>query len=94
MFHHIALTCSDPIEVERFYTRYFGFRRARLIPLGDRQVVFIKTGNLYLGNCFRKTKRGHIHPLAETDRTTPGGGISRSWWRMWMLNWPSWVMML
>ncbi len=30
-FHHISLTCDDPIAVERFYTRHFGFRRARVV---------------------------------------------------------------
>ncbi len=29
--HHISLTCDDPIAVERFYTRHFGFRRARVV---------------------------------------------------------------
>jgi glyoxylase I family protein len=45
----MALNCNDPIATEKFYTRYFGFRRARLIPLGDgNQIVFIKNGDAYL----------------------------------------------
>jgi glyoxylase I family protein len=49
VFHHLALTCRDPIAVERFYTRYFGFRRARVAPLGDgKQIVFIRNGGMYL----------------------------------------------
>ena len=49
MFHHLALTCRDPIAVERFYTRYFGFRRARVAPLGDgKQIVFIRNAGMYL----------------------------------------------
>jgi len=71
MFHHIALTCSDPIEVERFYTRYFGFRRARLIPLGDRQVVFIKTGNLYL-ELFQKDEERPYPPVGGDGPHYPG----------------------
>jgi glyoxylase I family protein len=48
-FHHIALTCNDPIAVERFYTKHFGFQRARVVPLPDgKQIVFIKSGGLYL----------------------------------------------
>jgi glyoxylase I family protein len=47
-FSHIGVTCKDPIAVERFYTKYFGFKRARVIPLGDAQIVFIKSGNMYL----------------------------------------------
>lgn len=48
VFSHMALNCNDPAAVERFYTRYFGFKRARVIPLGDAQLVFIKSGSMYL----------------------------------------------
>src|SRR5205823_13981959 len=34
--------------VERFYSRHFGFRRARVIPLGAEQIVFLKAGDVYL----------------------------------------------
>ncbi|BCM94231.1 hypothetical protein IAD21_06134 [Abditibacteriota bacterium] len=47
-FSHVALSCSDPLATERFYTRHFGFQRARVIPLGDAQIVFIKCGTVYL----------------------------------------------
>ena len=47
-FSHVALSCGDPIATERFYTRYFGFKRARVIPLGAQQIVFLKAGNVYL----------------------------------------------
>jgi glyoxylase I family protein len=47
-FSHIALNCRDPIATEKFYTRHFGFRRARVIPLGDDQIVFLKLGETYL----------------------------------------------
>jgi glyoxylase I family protein len=47
-FHHMAIACQDPIVVERYYTRHFGFRRARVIPVGETQIVFIKAGNAYL----------------------------------------------
>ncbi len=46
--HHLALACQDPLKVERFYTDHFGFKRARVIPVGDTQVVFIKNSNFYL----------------------------------------------
>jgi glyoxylase I family protein len=43
ILHHISLTCDDPITVERFYTKHFGFHRARLVPLGDgEQIVFLR----------------------------------------------------
>jgi glyoxylase I family protein len=47
-FNHVALSCRDPIETERFYTDHFGFRRTRAIPVGDTQIVFLKGGDFYL----------------------------------------------
>ena len=48
MFHHIAISCRDPLAIERFYSRYFGFQRARVIPLGAEQIVFLKGEGAYL----------------------------------------------
>jgi glyoxylase I family protein len=48
VFSHVALACSDPIATERFYTAHFGFRRARVVPLGNAQIVFLKAGHVYL----------------------------------------------
>ena len=47
-FSHVAISCRDPIATERFYTKHFGFTRARVIPLGAQQIVFLKSGNVYL----------------------------------------------
>jgi glyoxylase I family protein len=48
-FAHVGITCKDPATIERFYTKYFGFKRARFIPLGaEDQIVFLKSGNVYL----------------------------------------------
>lgn len=47
-FSHIGLSCLDPIAIERWYTKYLGFKRARVIPLGADQLVFIKSGDMYL----------------------------------------------
>jgi len=47
-FSHIGLSCLDPIAVERWYTQYFGFTRSRVVPLGAEQLVFIKSGDMYL----------------------------------------------
>jgi glyoxylase I family protein len=44
----MAISCNDPIVTEKFYTRHFGFKRARVIPLGETQIVFIKLGEMYL----------------------------------------------
>jgi glyoxylase I family protein len=47
-FSHVAISCRDPLAVERFYSRHFGFRRARVIPLGAEQIVFLRAGDVYL----------------------------------------------
>ena len=47
-FSHVAISCKDPIATEQFYTKYFGFQRARVIPLGETQIVFLKLGEAYL----------------------------------------------
>lgn len=43
IFSQVALTCKDAIATEKFYSTYFGFKRARVakLPDGD-QIVFIK----------------------------------------------------
>ena len=48
MFHHMGLACRDPLRIEAFYARHFGFCRARVIPLGTDQIVFIRCGDAYL----------------------------------------------
>jgi glyoxylase I family protein len=64
-FAHVGLTCQDPIKIEKFYTRYFGFRRARVVPLGDTQIVFLKSGDMYL-ELFQATESSPV-PSPEKD---------------------------
>jgi glyoxylase I family protein len=64
-FSHIALNCRDPLATEEFYTRNFGFRRARVIPLGQDQIVFIKLDEIYLE--LFATKEEAPLPPAEKD---------------------------
>ena len=47
-FSHVAINCKDPKVIEQYYTRNFGFKRARAIPLGDWDLVFLKSGDMYL----------------------------------------------
>jgi glyoxylase I family protein len=47
-FHHIALNCHDPGALERFYSDHFGFRRARVVDLGESRIVFLKSPLVYL----------------------------------------------
>lgn len=48
IFAHMGLNCKDMAVTEEFYCKHFGFSRARMIPLGDDQIVFIKSGDVYL----------------------------------------------
>jgi glyoxylase I family protein len=42
-FFHLALTVKDLPRFEAFYAKHFGFRRARVISLGDdAELVFMK----------------------------------------------------
>jgi glyoxylase I family protein len=62
--HHISLTCGDPIATERFYTKHFGFARARVVPLGgDNQIVFLRGPGIYL-ELFRATEE---RPIAQAE---------------------------
>jgi glyoxylase I family protein len=48
-YAHTGLTCRDLAATERFYTKHFGFRRARVVDLGGgNQIVFLKNENTYL----------------------------------------------
>jgi glyoxylase I family protein len=47
-FSHIALSCKDPLATERYYTKHFGFKRARVYLPGPGQVVVIRAGALAL----------------------------------------------
>jgi glyoxylase I family protein len=65
VFSHVALNCQDPAAMERFYTKHFGFTRARVIPLGTDQIVFLRCGNVRL-ELFKATD-GAAGPPAEKD---------------------------
>ncbi|MFD9411881.1 VOC family protein [Streptomyces sp. NPDC059989] len=45
---HVGLNCTDQKTTEEFYTRYFGFARARVVDLGESQIVFLRKGDAYL----------------------------------------------
>ena len=71
-FHHMGLVCSDMAATERFYTRHFGFARARVAPLGDgNQIVFLKSGSLYL-ELFKATEANPASPATGDGPTHPG----------------------
>src|SRR4051794_38038286 len=46
---HICLNCTDPITIERWYTKHFGFERKRVYPASPEipfQVVIIGNGGV------------------------------------------------
>ncbi len=45
---HVGLSCQDPVAMERFYTRHFGFERSRVLPVAGGQIVMIKCGDFYI----------------------------------------------
>jgi glyoxylase I family protein len=72
--HHMGLECADPAASEAYYTRHFGFRRARFVDLGNGDaIVFLCAGDFYL-ELFRATG----------ERPTPaaiGAGPEHPGWR-------------
>ena len=71
-FAHVALNCRDTAAVETFYTRHFGFRRARVIELGpNNQIVFLKAGAVYL-ELFQATEESPVPPAENDGHAWPG----------------------
>jgi glyoxylase I family protein len=48
VWSHVALNCADQASTEEFYTRWFGFGRARVIPVPDGEIVFLRRGPMLL----------------------------------------------
>ena len=68
LFHHVAINCLDLDKMESFYCRYFGFQRARTVPLGGSdKILFLKHGNVYL-ELFKATGPS---PHAFTEKDGP-----------------------
>ena len=61
----MAMACKDPIAVEQFYVKHFGFKRTRVIPLGEEQIVFIKSDNFCIE--LFKAKEEAITPKPDKD---------------------------
>jgi glyoxylase I family protein len=70
-FSHVALACVDPLATERFYTKHFGLQRARVIPLGQEQIVFLKLGEVYL-ELFRARESRSLPSPVEDGPWFPG----------------------
>lgn len=48
VLHHVGLSCNDPIAIEKWYTKHFGFSRGRVYAPGAEQVVMIQASGVYL----------------------------------------------
>ena len=70
-FSHVGLTCQDPVRIEAFYTRYFGFKRARVYAPGPGQVVMIKAGGFYL-ELFKADEKSPVPPAEKSGPEYPG----------------------
>jgi glyoxylase I family protein len=70
-FSHMALVCRDPLLIERFYTRHFGFTRARVYMPGPNQVVMIRSGDARL-ELFPATQPGSMQPAGGAGPEYPG----------------------
>jgi glyoxylase I family protein len=63
-FSHIGVSCSDIKKTEQFYTKHFGFSRARFIPLSENDyIIYIKCGSVYLELFKSKSER----PIPQPD---------------------------
>lgn len=70
---HVGLNCQDLAASEEFYTRVFGFRRARAVSIGDgAQIVFLRRGDAYL-ELF--PAQGAALPPATADGPAQAGAI-------------------
>lgn len=70
-FGHIAMCCKDPLTVERFYAKHFGFQRARVYAPGPEQVVQIRSGPISI-EIFPATKEAPAPPVGGAGPEYPG----------------------
>lgn len=72
-FAHVGLAARDLRVTEEFYRKHFGFRRARVIPLGDTEILFLKTaeGDLAL-ELFKATAAPPAPPVMGDGPSYPG----------------------
>jgi len=71
-FHHMGVVCADMAATERFYSTHFGFRRARVIPLGGGdEIIFLKSGAVYL-ELFRAKEANPAPAATGTGPEYPG----------------------
>lgn len=66
-FLHIGVTCKDQKKFEEYYSKYFGFRRARTIMLGEgKELLFLKNDDNFYFEVFPMDEERPV-PFAEGD---------------------------
>jgi len=66
-FFHLAVTVKNLRQFEEYYAKYFGFRRARTIDLGDgAELVFLKNDSDFYFEVFPPEEE-RPYPMAEAD---------------------------
>lgn len=66
-FFHLAVTVKDLPGFESFYARHFGFKRARVIDLGDdAELIFLKNEEGFYFEVFPPEEK-RPYPMAEAD---------------------------
>jgi len=70
VFSHIGITAKDPVSLENFYTKYFGFKRVRIYNPGHEQIVMLKKDTMYLEIFKACAERPHP-PCKETGPEYP-----------------------
>jgi glyoxylase I family protein len=63
-FFHVAITVKDLKAFEDFYAKYFGFKRARTIDLGEgKELVFLKDANNFYFEVFPPDEENPLPPV-------------------------------
>lgn len=63
-FFHVAVTVKDLKAFEDFYAKYFGFKRARTIDLGEgKELVFLKDANNFYFEVFPPDEENPLPPV-------------------------------
>jgi glyoxylase I family protein len=70
-FGHVGVSARNPLALERFYTKYFGFSRGRVYEPGPNQVVQIKSGPFAI-EIFQATQNSPVPPASGAGPEYPG----------------------
>lgn len=71
IFAHVGITARDPLALEAFYSRHFGYRRANVLHADDGDVVMLRNGDHRL-ELFGTREEFPAPPHGGTGPTAPG----------------------